>query len=174
MSDSENPFQAPAQEHKAASEFAEFHTAFLPSWGLISLSAVINVPLVVFSSPGLPPLSVGIATLVVSIVFSAIVNWLIIKRFTVQVAPTRLRCCNFYGIYEVTNWDNIDRVKSTRLFFGLNYLRVFSADLKRPIWLPLFLRHEANFFYTVRKYAGADSLLVNALQEAGLAGPVSS
>lgn len=164
---SENPFAAPASEQPVAQEFVEFLTSFFPSWCIISLSAVINVPLVVLSTPVLPPLSLGAVTLVGTLLLSAAANWVIIRQFTVQVSATRLRCCDVWGKYLDVEWERIERAKPTKAFFGISYIRVFSSQLKRPIWLPLFLTERSEFFECVLKFSKPDSPLVQALQTAG-------
>lgn len=72
-----------------------------------------------------------------------------------------------WGFSLDVGWNNIERVKTITVFPGLSYLKVFSPELKRPLWLPLFLRNREDFFKVVTKYARPDSPLIEGLRAAG-------
>ena len=101
------------------------------------------------------------------LLLSTAANFLCIKYFTVKVAPSRLRCFDAWGFSLDVGWNNIERVKTITVFPGLSYLKVFSPELKRPLWLPLFLRNREDFFKVVTKYARPDSPLIEGLRAAG-------
>ena len=51
----------------------------------------------------------------------------------------------FWGIKSTfVPWDDIDRVKPISLF-GTRWLRLFGKSLKRPLWIPLFLKNMSEF-----------------------------
>lgn len=87
-----------------------------------------------------------------------------VMYFTIRVSPAGLYGFDFWGRYHEVAWDSITRAVPVN-FLGLKFLRVFAPQLRRPLWLPLFLNGQDRFMQMVRTYAGPKNLLTRILWE---------
>ncbi len=63
----------------------------------------------------------------------------------VKVSRDGITGSTFWGIKSIfVAWDDIDTVKPIRLF-GTRWLRLFCKSIKRPLWIPLFLKYMSEF-----------------------------
>jgi hypothetical protein len=92
-----------------------------------------------------------------AIVTVALALWLVIQVMTwrVWVGPVTLCGSDAWGRFATVTWDSIRAVRPFNLL-TLPYLRVYSTETRRVIWLPLFLTNYRRFAELVAEYAGAD------------------
>lgn len=62
------------------------------------------------------------------------------NRFPIRLEPEGLHCCDWLCKYETVSWESITSAKVVSMM-GLTYLRIVSAEAKRPLWLPLNIDH---------------------------------
>src|SRR5581483_1222609 len=76
-------------------------------------------------------------------------------RSGVWVGPDSLRASSLWGGFVNAPWASIRDARPCS-FLALPYLRVYSTESRRVIWLPLFLADYRRFAELVTESAGAD------------------
>lgn len=84
----------------------------------------------------------------------------IVARFFPVVANANgLRARNFWGLARELRWDEITGVAPIRWLIFTRFARVSTARSRNLIWLPLFLREQAEFERAVIGWAPPDNAL---------------
>jgi hypothetical protein len=78
-----------------------------------------------------------------------------VHYYKVWVSPDRLRASDFWGRFVTVDWESVTAAKPFNLA-GIPYLRVFSDETSKVIWLPLLLVGYDRFAELVAEYAGPD------------------
>jgi hypothetical protein len=73
----------------------------------------------------------------------------------VRIGPASLRGSDFWGRFVTVTWTSVRAVQPFYLPL-LPFLRVYSTETPRVIWLPLFLVNYRRFAELVAEYAGED------------------
>ncbi|HVK16922.1 MAG TPA: hypothetical protein VM533_08225 [Fimbriiglobus sp.] len=85
-----------------------------------------------------------------------------VTTWQVWVGPDTLCGSNAWGWFVTVSWGSVHAVRPFNLL-TLPYLRVYSDETRRVIWLPLFLVDYARFAELVAEYAGADHPVTRAV-----------
>jgi hypothetical protein len=78
-----------------------------------------------------------------------------VLAWPVRVGPECFRASDAWGLIRTVRWDAVRDARPISLA-GLPYLRVYSNESRRVIWLPLFLADYRRFAELVAEYAGAN------------------
>jgi len=70
--------------------------------------------------------------------------WLFNNYYKITLKDTSIKGYDFFGIYHTVELNEITEIKPIRVAW-LKFVRVFSPKLKRPLWIPLFLK-DMNLF----------------------------
>jgi hypothetical protein len=81
--------------------------------------------------------------------------WIYVRVWQVWVGPATLCGSDVWGRFVTVSWRSI-YVARTINVAGLPYLRVYSTETRRVIWLPLFLADYRRFAELVAEHAGED------------------
>lgn len=137
-----------------------FYARTLPPW-LVSAGLLCAVVYLVNLLGGDDPLDGAelMNVLATGLAASAAAMWWIVRRYPIELRAEGLRCVDFWHRYQFVRWAEIDQVKPI-WFLGLRYVRVHSSQLRRPIWLPLFLRDAPRFWMAVARWAGPQAKLL--------------
>jgi hypothetical protein len=84
----------------------------------------------------------------------------------VYVSPAGIRCYTIWCVYRLVPWPDMQRVRATN-FLGLRYLRVWAAEQRRPVWVPLFLSDMLGFRKAVQACAGSENVVCQYLVGSG-------
>ena len=90
--------------------------------------------------------------LIVALVGATMVYVALWAYFRVHVSERGIRCYDFFGVYHFAEWSSITSVRPTSVLW-LKYLRVYSLQSPRPLWLPLFLAEQKRFWSVVVAHA---------------------
>jgi hypothetical protein len=144
---------------------AIFRTAFFPVWrvtttlssagaaGLLALFGFVSdIPVHV------PQILLTAACAILTGVLLAAA----IAYYRVYVTPEGINCYDFFCFYHFARWDSIEEARPINLL-GLKYLRVFSTDTSRPLWVPLFLSDMSGFRETIARHAEPNNPLLQSL-----------
>ena len=153
-----NPYAAPISGSSEVAE-DEFRTFYMSFWrpflifGLITLPAFFQISsdFNVYMFDGLYFVTVFSVWISADALFVLIVN----RFFPVFVGRSGLKCFDFWARYHHVDWASIHTVKPIN-WLGLKYLLVYSSQLARPIWLPVFL-NEPSAFRSISLDRGAES-----------------
>jgi hypothetical protein len=144
---------------------ATFRSAFFPVWRatttLASAVAAGELALLGFVF-GFP---VHVPQIVVTAACAIVTGGLLaapIAHYGVYVTGEGIKCFDFFCAYHLARWGSVQEVRPINLF-GLRYLRVFSTDASRPLWVPLFLSDMSGFRETVSRHAEPDNPLLASL-----------
>jgi hypothetical protein len=95
----------------------------------------------------------GVSFVVAMVMPSAMLGY--VHTWKVWVSPGHLRGSDVWGQFVTVDWDSVTAAKPFNLA-GIPYLRVFSDESSKVIWLPLLLVGYDRFAELVAEYAGAD------------------
>jgi hypothetical protein len=87
--------------------------------------------------------------------------WLYVLIWRVWVGPDTLCASDVWGRFVTVPWASVRAARPFNLL-TLPYLRVFSTETRRVMWLPLFLADYRRFAELVAEYAGADHPVTRA------------
>jgi hypothetical protein len=85
-----------------------------------------------------------------------------VTTWQVWVGPDTLCGSNPWGWFVTVSWKSVRAVRPYYLL-TLPYLRVYSTETRRVIWLPLFLVNYRRFAELVAEYAGEDHPVTRAV-----------
>lgn len=98
-----------------------------------------------------------------SFLLGAFATWLMRPCSKVVVSSQALLSRDWRGCMCSVNWEDIIRVKSAclfcRRFLKMYFLKVYSKNLKRPIWILLDLRNQHEFINAIRTLRPNSGLL---------------
>jgi hypothetical protein len=117
-----------------------------------ALALLVGVQVLAGGTVTVGPLLVGWAT---SAVLLPAGTLLVVLVWPVQVCPDCLRASDAWGFIRAVRWDAVRDARPINLA-GLPYLRVYPADTRRVLWVPLFLADYRRFAELVAAYAGPD------------------
>ena len=81
----------------------------------------------------------------------------------IYVSQEGIRSFNIWGAYRLVLWSDIREIRPVNLL-GLKYLRIYSAAIDWPVWLPLYLSDIGGFVTQARQHAGADHPIVATIE----------
>jgi len=158
-----NPYEVPRRQqvvrHRPPPDepLTRFRVRFLPVWLLLFVAAVVGSSgtfgLLYTFSGRIPQIILG-----TSIVGSFLGAVVVFDLYPVRAGRSGLHGYDFWGVFYYVEWTGIHRVSETRLL-TLNYLKLHSDALPRPIWLPLYLKDSAGFWRLVDEHAPVGSPL---------------
>jgi len=154
-------------------EIGSFQISFFWLLGyVVVVATTLGVPLamgILVSAGGWPPLEellVGvIAGVAAGEVFSFLGLLAILPSVKFFVGPDDLGWVNRRGIYHACAWADIYSVRCVNVL-GLKYLRIYGAEGRLLLCLPLFLSERDRFAQFVYQYAGANHPLALAIHGA--------
>ncbi|MEM8719259.1 MAG: hypothetical protein AAGE84_08110 [Cyanobacteria bacterium P01_G01_bin.39] len=118
---------------------------WITAWGAIAIDSwmFVVIPLLVLwaSSSGNLKYSVTYVCLMLLapiIAFAVVISIYYVYACQLIVKPTGIYGYNFWGSGSFVAWEEIDRIEAYNLL-GCRYLRLFFANSKVPLWIPLFL-----------------------------------
>jgi hypothetical protein len=85
-----------------------------------------------------------------------------IVYYGVYVTREGIKCFDFFCVYHLARWESVQEARPINLL-GLRYLRVFSRDTSRPLWVPLFLSDMCGFRESVSRHAEPNNPLLESL-----------
>ncbi len=150
-----NPYAPPTERNDVpsneppATEFMLFRVRFLPV--LLFLFIVGGLVATILTVPPERHHISWFFLIGLSLFASIAGTLLVVFQFPIYVHPRGIRCYDFWGQYAYVDWMQINRVSKSN-FFGFRYLKLHSALLRRPLWLPLFLRRHAEFWSLISQY----------------------
>ena len=144
-----------------------YRSAFLPTFMVVfGFSGLLGV-CILLARYGLSINPVGlVAGVSVGAVLCLALTALAVYGFPLYVAPSGIRCYNFWGLYRTVAWGDIESARPFDLLV-LRYL-VVQAQGGDTIFVPLFLSNMQRFRESVKGYAGENNPLVRELEK----GPV--
>jgi hypothetical protein len=101
----------------------------------------------------------GVSVSVSSLVMAGLVSILYPASFSAEGLYGR----SFWGRRRFVRWQEIAVARSFRLL-NLRWLRIYTTDYSRVIWLALFQSHEAEFRQEIQRLAPAGSPIFKHLQ----------
>ena len=101
--------------------------------------------------------------LVVGVGVSSLVTLIGTISLKIDLLEDGLRGCDFWGRSHELKWPDMVDAERVRLL-GCSYIRVRSSA-PTSLWIPVFLRQQADFSALVREKAGAGNPLSVALGE---------
>ena len=101
----------------------------------------------------------------ISLIIAALAVSALTTFFKVKVSQEGISGSTFWGVKHIyITWNDIKRVKPIRLF-GLRWLRLFCKSIKRPLWIPLFLKNMSEFQKLVMQYSDEGNPIREHLDE---------
>src|SRR5205823_5702482 len=117
-----------------------FRSSFWALWRWTTSVVGTIVALGVSVAAYLNGVEIHLAVVPASFLF-ALVNTLALAPFVdlypVDVGADGLKCYDVFGQYHFAPWPTVKGVRPISVL-GLRYLRVWSPDTPRPLWVPLF------------------------------------
>jgi hypothetical protein len=162
---------AVAQEQLPPFRALSFRMAFMPLF-VVELGGGLAIGLLLILAQRAVNLFALICGIGAGELATSLWTLFLVRLFKIHLGPAGLVGFSFWGEYDQVGWQDIVRVRPFN-FCGLRYLRVYSANRPRPLWLPLFLTDTHSFSEAVHAWAGLENPLAVALREAQ-DGPVSS
>ena len=144
---------------------ATFRSAFFPVWRVTTTLASAEVAgvLAVFGLVlGIP---VQVPQIFVTAACAIVTGGLLaglIAYYRVYVTSEGIKGFDFFCFYHLARWESVKEARPINLL-GLRYLRVFSTDASRPLWVPLFLSDMSGFRETVCRHAEPNNPLLKSL-----------
>jgi hypothetical protein len=144
---------------------ASFRSAFFPVWRVTTTLASAEAAgvLAVFGIVlGIP---VHVPQILVTAVCAIVTGGLLaapIAYYRVYVTSEGIKGFDFFCFYHLARWESIQEARPFNLL-GLRYLRVFSTDASRPLWVPLFLSDMSGFRETLSRHAEPNNPLLESL-----------
>ena len=130
------------------------------------LFAVLNILPALTIDPDRFPAGYYLATLPFGAaafpVVLAPVMLLYVLVWTVRVAPAGLRASDMWGRFATVSWHSVTAVKPVPVPL-LPYLRVYSSETPRVLWLPHFMWDYPRYAALVAEYAGGDHPIAREL-----------
>ena len=144
---------------------ATFRSAFFPVWRVTTTwaSAVAAGVLALFGF--VLGIQVHVPQIFVTAACAIMTGGLLaaaIAYYGVYVTREGIKCFDFFCVYHLARWESVQEARPINLL-GLRYLRVFSTDASRPLWLPLFLSDMSGFRDTVSRHAEPNNPLLESL-----------
>jgi hypothetical protein len=148
--------------------FWRFRIAFLPFWlPLVAISALVDIALILpAADTGYKGVLFVFAFLVTAAAQAGVVAGFT-AYFKIYVSDQGIKCPDAWCRYQFAKWNDITRVAPFNVL-GLRYFRLFTPQLRRPLWLPLFLSNRQVFWSIVHSCAGSTSPIVDAARDLGV------
>lgn len=163
-----NPYESPRAPTSTSplnrAGFLAFRTRFLRFFlASMLLGAACDVATVLLMRLLNPAVTVRLANAMIvwMLALQAIGFALACVYFKVYVSPRGIRSFDVWGNYDYTDWDTIHRVRPISIM-GFEYLRIDSPQLRRPLWLPLYIARAEQFWAYVLQHAPDESPLRTA------------
>jgi len=98
-------------------------------------------------------------------IFMIPITWLVIIYYKITLKDTSIKGYDVFGLYHTIELNEITKIKPTRIAW-LKYVRVLSPKLKRPLWIPLFLKDMNSFIDEIENRSEkSDPLRVYLLEQ---------
>lgn len=149
----------------ASQTMEEFHMSFPP---VLRFYAAVMVGagiawLYLLGSVRVPAF---VITLMIILVIGRVYARWFVSSYKVFVSSSAIQCKDFWLENHTVSWSSITHVRPT-MFCGLKFLRVWSSEIPRPIWVPTCLIDMSRFVQLVTTHAGRDHILAEQLKNTG-------
>jgi hypothetical protein len=134
-----------ADQASESGSWTRHRVSFWPTyWVCVGWTTLVILVFTVIAERAVPEPFVFAFTVGVTIGMQGLLLEAWVTYFATKVGANGIRGFDVFGRKRFMRWDDIGAVRAINLG-GLKYLRAFSADGHRPIWLPLFLENRRAF-----------------------------
>jgi uncharacterized membrane protein len=155
-----NPYAPPAVSSGTAADvpphdaFVTFRLRFLPVWLLLlGVGGAVSLLTALLMEPY--QWLVLKAAMIAAVSGSLLGTVVLLLVYPVYACDRGVRGNDFWGIFHYVDWQKINRVSTGRIG-NLVHLKLHAATLRRPIWLPMYIRRQDAFWQIVREHAPSD------------------
>ena len=115
-----------------------------------------------FHLPWMGLFRVILISIPVALAFDFVAAWLISLSLPAYISSSGVHGHSFWCMRQFLNWTDIKEAKPFK-FCTLTYVRLYSANDSKVMWLPLFQKPSPEFQNEIRKFAPPHSPILNQL-----------
>lgn len=146
------------------SDCRKFKAAVIPLFLCVLLLSIVGLFCVVLISGEwhFDRLEMAGATVFV-LVCSPLMAWLLSVGYPASFSADGVYGHSFWGTRSFVRWQDIAVARTFRLL-NLRWLRIYTTDYSKVVWLALFQSHKAEFLQEIQRLAPVDSPVFKHLQ----------
>ncbi len=149
---------------KPPSDSKKFRAAITPIFAFIFTFSMVGASSIILMIDGWHVnLKAWADSMVFDVMFSFGLAWLISFRNPVSFSADGIYGYSSWGVNRFVSWRDMKAVRPF-WFVKLQYLRIYAAADGKVTWLPMFQSQKDEFWQEIRRFAPAESPILNFLK----------